>query len=120
MNSEIVWQSEENSLPNIAQPVFLAYPRKMGEFWDVYVARILVRYEGVCPIPVKRGTPWPTDYWWGAENSYNHHILVTGNSWWAPMNNIALPPHAEHRVIRGDNCIVQTSPIWVGQKGFER
>jgi hypothetical protein len=47
-------------------------------------------------------------------------ILVTGNAWWAPMNNIALPPHAEHRVIRGDNCIVQTSPIWVGQKGFER
>jgi hypothetical protein len=34
------------------------------------------------------------------------------------MLGVALPPHAEHRVIRGDNCIVQTSNAWVGQKSF--
>ena len=118
MNSEIIWQSEEDALPNIAQPVFLAYPRQMGEFWDIYVARILTRCEGVSPVPVKRGTDWPTNYWWSIGRGDDNHLLVTGNSWWAPMTGIALPPHAEHLNIRGDDCIVQISNAWVGQKSF--
>jgi hypothetical protein len=113
------WVSEAEELPPIAQPILLAAPRQGGEFWDLTTAQLLVQYEGVVPRPVPKGTRWPTTYYWernlrgGSANS--HPILVTGNAWWALLDEIPLPPGAEHRSERGRHYVVQPQPIFVGQ-----
>jgi hypothetical protein len=113
------WISEAEKLPPIAQKVLLAHPRQSGEFWDLRTAQILVQYEGVAPVPVKRGDRWPTTYWWGAEDSGRNMFLVTGNSWWALLDDIPLPPGAVHAVQTGPapyHFIAQPELVWIGQR----
>jgi hypothetical protein len=114
------WISEADALPPIAQPVFLMTPRQSGDFWDMSVACILVDYEGVRPRPIKPGDQWPTTYRWGRTYGGDLISLVTGNAWWALMNEIPLPPGAEHasRVAFGDrqHWFAQPKPVFVGQK----
>jgi hypothetical protein len=110
------WISEAEKLPPIAQKVLLAHPRQIGEFWDIRTAQLLVQYEGVAPVPVKRGDRWPTTYWWGSEGSDRSMFLVTGNSWWTLLDTIPLPPGAEHRKDREFAYVAQPNPVWVGQR----
>lgn len=109
------WISEAEQLPEIAQKVLLAHPRQTGEFWDLHVAQLLVRHEGVVPRPIAKGDRWATEYFWDWSNDGRGTVLVTGNSWWARMDEIPLPPGAEHQTIRGFHCIVQPTPVFVGQ-----
>lgn len=111
------WISEADQLPPIAQPVLLAHPRQTGEFWDLRVAQLLVHHEGVVPRPIKKGERWATDYFWDASRDGRYTTLVTGNSWWALLDDIPLPPGAEHRTERGYHYIAQPTPVFVGQKG---
>ena len=105
------WISEADELPPIAQSVFYAHPRMSGDFWDISVARILVQYEGVAPRPVKAGHRWPTAYWWSDGST----TLITGNGWWAKMDDIPLPPGAEHRHARGQHYVAQPVPVFIPQ-----
>lgn len=110
------WISEADQLPPIAQPVFYTAPRQSGEFWDTTVARLLVHYEGVCPRPVKAGDQWPTTYHWSHDHFSANTSLVTGNGWWAWMDDIPLPPGAEHRKERGQHYIAQIGECFVPMK----
>jgi hypothetical protein len=56
---------------------------------------VLVRYEGVVPLPVRKGTRWPVDYFW-SDGRTNSNVLITGNAYWASLDGINLPPGAEH------------------------
>lgn len=107
------WISEADDLPKIAQKVLLAVPRQFGEFWDLSVAQLLVRHEGVFPRPVAKGSRWPVDYYWSRDAKDT--ILVTGNSWWALVNEIPLPPGAEHKTERGYHYIAQPEIVFVSQ-----
>lgn len=110
------WISETESLPPIAQPVFLMHPRQHDPLWDICVAMILVQYEGVCPSPVPKGSAWPSTYYWSVGGRQNASFyLVTGNSWWASCNNINLPPGAEHDKDREFDFIRQPEMVWIGQ-----
>jgi len=108
------WKSEAAELPVIAQSVLLAVPRQFGEFWDLKVAQILVRHEGVIPKPIPLGSRWPVDFWWSTGRGPHDTNMVTGNSWWAPLDEIPLPPGAEHKIIRGYHIIAQPTSVWVG------
>lgn len=112
------WISEAEALPKIAQVVLLAHPRQGGEFWDITTARLLVQYDGVAPSPVTKGSRWPTTYYWetnhgGSANSYPY--IVSGNSWWALLDGISLPPGAEHKSERGYHYIAQPMPVFVAR-----
>jgi hypothetical protein len=111
----VKWISEAERLPPIAQPVLLAVPRQTGEFWDLTVAKLLVQYEGVVPRPVPRGSEWPTRYFWDSSRDGRATTLVTGNSWWAMLDDIPLPPGAVHRIERGEHCIAQPELVFVPQ-----
>lgn len=117
--AKLNWISEGDDLPPIAQPVLLCVPRQHEEFWDLRVACILVRHEGVVPIPVKAGSTWPTNYYWGspARSTSNETRLVTGNAWWAFYDAINLPPRALHSRMgpRSDRVILQDGDVWVDQ-----
>lgn len=99
----IEWISEAAELPRIGESVLLANPRQSGEFWDIETAWLMARYDGVVALPVSPGSRWPTDYAW---NRHRHGggfgsdgvLLITGNAWWARLDQIPLPPAAEHRV----------------------
>jgi hypothetical protein len=113
------WISESEALPQIAQLVLLAHPRQHGEFWDITTAQLLVQYEGVVPLPVPKGASWPTTYYWetnraGSANSYP--FLITGNSWWTLLDEIPLPPGAEHKHERGYHYFAQPKPVWIGKQ----
>jgi hypothetical protein len=110
----IKWTSEADELPKVAQKVLLATPRQDGEFWDLQVAQILIRHEGVVPQPVTKGGRWATDYYWGYDK--DGMKLVTGNAWWAPLDTIPLPPGAEHKFERGYHYVSQPAPIFVAQR----
>lgn len=112
----ITWISEGERLPPIGQPVFLMAPRQSGELWDVSVAMLLVHYEGVNPQPVQAGSRWPTEYHWSRDRSGHDVLLVTGNGWWASMDEIPLPPLAAHRNERGGHYIAQTGRAFIDQK----
>jgi hypothetical protein len=107
------WISEAEQLPKIAQEVLLAVPRQGGEFWDLKVAQLLVRHEDVAPHPVKTGSRWPVDWWWSWNRDGGASVLVTGNSWWALLDDIPLPPGAEHKTDRGFHYIAQPKRVWV-------
>lgn len=110
------WISEAEALPLVAERVFLALPRQQGDFWDVFTARLLLAHEGAVPLPVKPGSRWPTQYWWGRSDQDHDNVLVTGNSWWARLDEIPLPPGAEHYFGgRGEHVILQVGDVWVGQ-----
>jgi hypothetical protein len=109
------WISEAERLPAIAQKVLLAVPRQHGEFWDLKIAQLLVRHEDVFPRPVAKGSRWPTDYYWDSSRDGRDVCLITGNSWWALMDNIPLPPGAEHMAERGFHYIAQPTPVFVSQ-----
>lgn len=111
----IKWIRETDKLPPIAQPVFYAAPRQGGEFWDVSVSRILVRHEGVFPRPVKAGTKWPTEFWWCSDHFGRSTHLVTGNGYWAAMDDIPLPPGAEHKNERGQHWVAQIGECFIEQ-----
>lgn len=110
------WISEAEALPPIGQPVFYIAPRQAGEHWDVHVARILVHHEAVHPHPVKPGDEWPTDAYWSMGHFNQDHHLITGNGWWAWMDEIPLPPGAEHRKERGQHWIAQPVPVFATPK----
>ncbi len=112
------WISESEALPEIAQTVLLAHPRQTGEFWDITTARLLVQYDGVAPQPVPKGSRWPSTYYWEANRGgsvQSHPFLVTGNNWWALLDDIPLPPGAEHKTERGQYYVVQPTPVFVPQ-----
>lgn len=111
----IAWISEREALPPVAQQVLLATPRQTSEFWDLAVARLLVRHEGVVPLPVEPGARWPTDYYWQRGQFGRDHSLVTGNGWWALLDQIPLPPGAAHRNINGFHCLIQTAACFIPQ-----
>lgn len=104
------WISEAEQLPPVAQKVLLAVPRQGGEFWDLKVAQLLIQNEDVTPRPVPPGSRWPTEWYW---NSGRDTTLVTGNSWWALMDDIPLPPGAQHMTERGFHYIAQPEPVFV-------
>ncbi|MCW5711326.1 hypothetical protein [Shinella sp.] len=112
------WISEGEALPRIGQSVLLATPRQTGEFWDLRVARLLVRHEGVFPVPVVAGGDWPTDYYWDRSTSGARDTsLVTGNGWWASLKNIPLPPGAAHSGDeRGYNYVRQVGEVFVPKR----
>lgn len=110
------WISESEALPPIAQLVLFAHPRQQGEFWDITTAQLLARYDGVVPMPVPKGSRWATEYWWETNRgATSHPFLVTGNSWWTLLDDIPLPPGAEHKVERGYHYVAQPKPVWVGK-----
>jgi hypothetical protein len=112
------WISEEVGLPPIGQTILLAHPRQTGEFWDLTTAMLLVKYEGVHPVPVLRGGRWPTTYYWETSRGRaSHPFLVTGNNWWALLDDIPLPPGAEHKRDREYHYISQPELLFVGQRG---
>lgn len=112
----LTWISESIALPRIAQDVFLATPRQNGEFWDISIARLLARHEGVHPVPVAAGAEWPTDYYWNRSNNGRDVCLVTGNGWWASMTDIPLPPKAVHKATMGFDFIHQVGDVFVPQR----
>lgn len=113
------WISEAEALPQIAQVVLLAHPRQGGTAWDITTAQLLVQYEGVIPRPVPKGSKWPTTYYWETNRGgsvQSHPFLVSGNSWWALLDDIPLPPGAEHRTERGYHYVAQPEPVFVTQQ----
>lgn len=100
------WISEEERLPIIAQRVLLLSPRQGGEWWDPRIAMILVRHEGVVPHPVRKGEVWPVDFFWNY-GGQQQTALVTGNAFWASLENINLPPGAEHYTDKHSRAIRQ-------------
>lgn len=108
----LTWVSESAALPLVAQSVLLMTPRRAGEFWNINIACILIRYEGVLPRPVEAGAAWPVDYWWGTGPA-REIVMVTGNGWWAPLSSLPLPPGAEHRSERGYDYIAQIGEVFV-------
>lgn len=111
----VVWISESDRLPEIAQQVLLITPRQAGEFWNVSVACLLVRHEGVSPRPVAAGSSWPTDYWWSSARDRRDTQLITGNGWWSSLASIPLPDGAVHQHIRGYDVIAQIGEQFVSQ-----
>lgn len=111
----IKWISESEALPRVAQPVFFMAPKQADNHWTISVACILIRYEEVHPHPVKPGSRWPIEFWWGRPRGSDLVSLVTGNGWWAAMDDIPLPPGAEHRTERGYHFIAQPEDVFVGQ-----
>lgn len=112
------WISESEALPEIAQVVLLAHPRQGENLWDITTAQLLVQYDGVVPLPVAKGSKWPTTYYWETNHGgsvKSHPYLVSGNSWWTLLDEIPLPPGAEHKTDRGYHYIVQPVPVFVTQ-----
>lgn len=112
------WINEGDALPKIGQPVLVCSPRQFDKFWDMRVSCILVRHEGVVPMPVPAGSDWPTDFYWSDPRSgENNHRLITGNAWWASFDAINLPPRAIHKFMgpRNDHVILQDGDVWIGK-----
>lgn len=108
------WISEENALPRIGQMVLLATPRQARELWDIETATLQARHEDVVARPVKRGSLWPTDYYWGYQGR-GGNSLITGNGWWARLDAIPLPPRAEHASHNGYTFVRQIGDVFVQQ-----
>jgi len=115
MHTMIEWRSEEDALPKIGQSVLLASLRQLGEYWDLSSSMILVKHEGVVPRPIRKGSAWPTDFWWGDGRDPKNIRLITGNAWWASWTDISLPPGAVHKSIRGYDVIEQIGTIFIPQ-----
>lgn len=122
---DLQWISEEERLPIVAQRVLLLSPRQGGGWWDPRLAQILIRYEEVVPHPVRKGDAWPVNFHWSWGGGNTNIALVTGNAWWASLEEINLPPGAEHyadkhtRAIKqadGFQYIVPTRPASAGPK----
>lgn len=108
------WISEGDELPKVGQTVLLAHPRQGGEFWNLRTVELLTAHEGVFTRPVKAGSRWPTTYWWSSSRDGRSTFLVTGNNWWAMLDQIALPPGAEHMTDKcGYRYVAQPEPVWV-------
>jgi len=105
--SSLTWISESVALPLIGQDILLATPRQTGEFWDIRTAWLSAQHEGVtaCPVPV--GARWPTNYSWRIGRGLSDICLVTGNSWWALLSQIPLPPGARHGSHNGFHLVEQ-------------
>lgn len=104
----MAWHSERNGLPRVAQKVLLATPRRTEPFWDIRVARILIRHEGVVPHPVEIDDDNPVTFWWSERDDPRSTILVTGRGWWMSLTDIAPPPGAEHKHEDGYDCVVSS------------
>jgi hypothetical protein len=117
----INWISEESALPHVGEVVLRCHPRQFEEFWNMDVAQLLIRHEGVIPIPVPRGSKWPIDYYWCRRGETRSTSLVTGNGWWARFEGLPLPPMAEHRRgRRGEHYIAQTGEAFIPRAmGYE-
>lgn len=109
------WLSEAEEMPKIGQIVLLAVPRQFGALWDLKTAQLLARHEGVVSRPVAPGSRWPTEFWWDAPRG-GDVTLVTGNSWWALLDDIELPPGAQHAFENGFHYVAQPKPVFVEQK----
>lgn len=109
------WVSEEDRLPKIGQKVLLLSPRQGGGWWDPSIAMILVRYEGVVPLPINKGAKWPVNYYW-SDGRTNSHTLITGNAYWAALDEINLPPGAEHYSDVYGHEFQQVGFEWVGPR----
>lgn len=112
------WISEAEALPKIGQTVLFMAPRQFDTCWDISTARLLVRHEDVHPVPVKPGTRWPVEYSWCRGSGPRSDVcLVTGNGWWAALDDIPLPPGAEHVLDHpGGHYIAQPTPCFIAQK----
>ncbi|MBL4838151.1 MAG: hypothetical protein JKY34_11305 [Kordiimonadaceae bacterium] len=112
------WISEAEKLPVIGQSILLMTPRQSGQWWDTKVAQILVRHEDVIPNPViARNSSWPTEYWWASGERYSDTTLITGNGYWASMEDLPLPPGAVpyfegdyHAVKQIGECFITKGP----------
>ena len=92
----INWISEENSLPMSGQTIIHASPRMRDEFWNIRIRTLLIRFEGVIPLPVPKGSKnWPTEYYWGDPYNGKNTSLITGNGYWANLTDLTLPPNTE-------------------------
>ena len=103
----IEWISETTELPKVAHSVLLATPRQFDEFWDIRHAQLLIGHEGVVPGPIPAGSRWRSDQYWQVGRRQGEIVLITGNSWWSHINQIPLPPGAEHRTRNGQHLIVK-------------
>ncbi|GEP11746.1 hypothetical protein [Methylobacterium gnaphalii] len=110
------WISEGDALPKVGQVVLVATPRSVGEFWNVATARLLIRFEEVAAVPVKAGSAWPSDYWWGYGRQGQEVGLITGNGFWAALEAIPLPPGAEHQHMNGYHAVAQIGDVFIPQK----
>lgn len=102
------WIRESDALPLIAQDVLLAQPAGYDKFWKIHVARILVRHEGVCPMPVNIGDDMPSEFWWARGEGRESSLLLSGKNWWASLTGLKLPPGAIHELIHDYDCIVKS------------
>lgn len=108
------WISESEQLPLVGETILLATPRQFDVFWDIRTAWLSVRHEDVLPVPVKPGGRWPVDYSWRLGNSRDAGIvIVSGNSWWSRLDQISLPPGANHRIVNGYHCIEQLGSVFI-------
>lgn len=106
------WTRETVALPKIAQPVLLIRPgHNTNSYWLAHVACILVRHEDVTPHPINIGDEMPSDFYWSPGFFSTDVALVTGDGYWAPLNNIALPDGLEHKQSRGRDYIMSAPPI---------
>lgn len=91
------WISEAEELPKVGETVLFMVPRQADNIWDISTAVLLVTHEDVRPRPIKPGARWPVDYSWCRGRGRSDVCLVTGNGWWARLDDIPLPPGAAHR-----------------------
>lgn len=101
----IDWKSESECLPRAGQSVLVLAPRLDGEWWDLGVARLAVRDDGVELRPVPEGGKRPTAFWW--DGGRGNVRLVTGEAFWACTSGLNLPAGAEHVVLDGWHAIAQ-------------
>lgn len=116
----IEWISEGTALPVVGQNVLVAKPRKFQEWWDLSVGCILIRHEGVPVMPVKAGTKWPTNYYWSLSTDKRSTSLITGNAYWAALDELPLPPGAEHYFEREYHAIKLVGECFIPQSGNKR
>lgn len=108
------WISEAHQLPKVGQPVLLAHPKQDYDLWEMNIVALHIRHEGVTPKPVAKGSEWPTEYHWSPLRDHLTITFVTGNSWWAQLDDIELPPGAVHVAERGFHLVRKTPDFrWV-------
>jgi hypothetical protein len=79
----LVWHRVEDKLPEVAQVVLVASPRK--DHWQVRSARLYIRHEGVRPTP-EQIADRPTDFWFdSAYPGTGDMRLVRPGVMWAEM-----------------------------------
>lgn len=87
----VCWHKVEQRLPPVGRPVLVASLRDDG--WCVRSACLLVRHEGVSPMP-ERVAERPTDFWFDAPRGQNDTRLVRPGMMWAetPSPDAAIEP----------------------------